>query len=331
MKENIQERCWKAVLIAAFSMVALAFFTGINIYSTLGFFVLLPWIVSLFLWGLPHGAADHFLLARLVSGRSSLPVVLYSALSYLAVAVLVFIFWSWQPVWAFTGFILLTLVHWGAGDLWWSWTRDSSLFPDRGSKIFFLLWRGALPMLVPLVVAPESYRLTAEAATGFWPHGHDWMWLESSTSRIIAGFVVLALGIGYWWRSPRNAGNHRNHQEDLSLLLFFIVVPTLPALGLYFTFWHGWRHVLRLQGKVNGGKDQCLGVSFWKDTWLTTAISLALLVVMAFSLSLKVSFLALLGLYLVLIACLTVPHTLVVTWMDLKNGIWQLEAQPKIK
>jgi len=32
--------------------------------------------------------------------------------------------------------------------------------------------------------------------------------------------------------------------------------------------------------------------------------------------------LSLLGLYLVLLAVLTLPHTAVVTWMDLREGVW---------
>ena len=132
----------------------------------------LPWAVSLLWWGLPHGAVDHTIGAKLLDAQHPQRWVWPVAGVYFFIMLLMVGLWWWQPVIAFMAFIGVTWIHWGCGDLWWSWIREPESFPTLGSKLSFVLWRGGLPMLVPLVVDPASYRMTAEAAT---------QWLNSGT------------------------------------------------------------------------------------------------------------------------------------------------------
>ena len=334
MKRINEQRWWQGAL--SLGLLACAVVGGVAAgwlqpegggWPWIGALLWVPWGISLVVWGLPHGAVDHFLLARLFRAHASWALVLLAALVYFMLALAIGVFWWALPNWAFAGFILLTWIHWGSGDLWWSWSRDREALPSRSARWVFLLWRGALPMLLPLVFDAEAYRRTAEAATGLWGRGGDWMILESTEARLGALMVCLVLAVLRWLTAGRGQGVVMDRREDVALVFFFSVVPALPAVGLYFTFWHGWRHVLRLQNQGPGspGADRCLGQSFIREAWPTTLISLALLGALAYGLGLPAwdNLWPLLGIYLLLIACLTVPHALLVTLMDCKGGVWK--------
>jgi Brp/Blh family beta-carotene 15,15'-monooxygenase len=106
------------------------------------------------------------------------------------------------------------------------------------------------------------------------------------------------------------------------------------AVGLYFTLWHALRHIARLllvdppavTALVAGDPGRALR-RFARDAAPLTVVSLALigglaLVVPASPAALASTPDGLLALYLVGIAVLTLPHVVVVTWMDRVQGVW---------
>jgi hypothetical protein len=88
------------------------------------------------------------------------------------------------------------------------------------------------------------------------------------------------------------------------------------------------RHVVRLVAVEDGGvgleRGQILPAlaGFGRDALPNTVGALVVLVGLAFVAPPGGNLLSLLGLYLVLLAVLTLPHTAVVTWMDLREGVW---------
>ncbi|MEC9227792.1 MAG: Brp/Blh family beta-carotene 15,15'-dioxygenase, partial [Verrucomicrobiota bacterium] len=76
---------------------------------------LLPLFISLFLFGMPHGGADHLLLWGMLRKDSwgmriiTLSIYTLTALAYLA-------FWEFNPPAAALFFLGLTIFHWGQGD-----------------------------------------------------------------------------------------------------------------------------------------------------------------------------------------------------------------------
>lgn len=326
MSAEREGRWWQGALGLALVLGAAAWGARSVVEATplLVALFLAPWVASLVLWGLPHGAVDHLVLARVFRPRASWTAIGLAALAYAALALLVGLLWWRWPPFAFAGFIALTWFHWGTGDLWWSWTRDPAALPTRLARCGFLLWRGALPMLIPLVVDPGTYRQTAVAATELTGWQGDWAVLESEGVRGAALAVCVVLALLRWSTAGRGRGATLDRNEDAALLLFFLVVPALPAVGLYFTFWHGWRHVLRLQHRTPGPvrPDAPPASSFFRQAWPTTALSLGVLLTLALALPGRADPWALLGVYLMLIACLTVPHALLVGWMDWTCGLW---------
>lgn len=281
---------------------------------------LLPWALSFVCFGLPHGAVDHDVALSLRpparARRGEMAAILAA---YLAVCLLMLGGWFVAPrVW-FAGFIVLTWAHWGLADLWWSWHRERAYFRGRWHEAVFALWRGALPMLIPLAADPHLYRQTAEATCGlFLPHVPDFGWLEAPATRTAALAVALGLGVADCvLASPRARTVWLNRVEGVALLLFFGALPALASVGLYFAFWHGLRHILRLL-LTQGWTWPRFVRRAWPNTLGALVLLTALLVIRPDAGSGN----RLVGTYLALIAALTVPHAMVVAAMDSRAGLW---------
>lgn len=303
----------------------------------------LPLGASLILFGLPHGAVDHLVVSRL-SRRWSIGEVV---VGYLALAGAYLVLWLVAPVVAFVLFIAMTWYHWGQGDLatLLSVTPTGSLRTnvERGLT---LIVRGGLPMLVPLLAAPEIYRDVADASIGvFRAEGASSIsWVFDGPVRLAAGaaFAVLVVGsVMVTW--PRPDPVHRRQwvvyvTETMLLAAYFLVVPPLLAIGIYFCCWHSTRHIARIiqMNQNPGGASHPLTpgsalLRFAREASLPTAGALMLLAVLATAVPRPPGgALEFIGLYLVGLALLTFPHTLVVTWMDWRQGIWRpsTDGQP---
>ena len=305
-----------------------------------GFLVLL---LGTLVVGLPHGAVDHLFVGRLLRttgdghgddahtnrrGRLAVGgVYLFLGGAYLAV-------WFAAPVVAFVGFLLLTCLHWGLADLYTLLATDGTHLRTRPQRLLAAGVRGAIPMVVPLVAFPDEYRTVAALvvdAVGvssvallspvFSPavrSGLGWMLL------LAAG---LHLGVGLR-RSPGDWSWATDAGETVLLLGFFAVVPPVLAIGCYFACWHALRHVLRV-GVVDGARPaaparlRTVLTRFGRDALPLTIVSLvgfAGLVAIAPSTPTEAG--GVVGLTLVLIAVLTLPHTVVVAWADRRQGVW---------
>jgi Brp/Blh family beta-carotene 15,15'-monooxygenase len=282
---------------------------------------LAPWILSLVLFGLPHGALDHEVLLRLwwrpPPPRWALGVILAG---YLALSALVILGWFVAPTVVFAGFILLTWAHWGLADLWWSWRRDRTYFSSHWHQGIFAAWRGALPMLVPLACDPKMYCRTAAGVCNlFLRQPADFRWLELDATRWAALGIALGLGVADCALARRGSPSRGlNFAEGTALLVFFGLLPALASVGFYFAFWHGLRHVWRLmawEGLGWGG--------FARQAALATAGALVMLGALALVTRRYEDSFGMVGVYLALIAALTVPHALAVTFLDVRDGLWR--------
>lgn len=141
--------------------------------------------------------------------------------------------------------------------------------------------------------------------------------------RLMAAAVLVTVVVAHL------AVRHRRHRAVGALLVeltvlsvFFSAVPPVLAVGLYFTFWHAIRHILRLElldptsraALQRGGLLQPFR-RFNKDALPLTVCAIGLLVAVALAVHH-----AGLGTYLLLIAALTTPHTAVVVWMDRRRA-----------
>ncbi|WP_344796207.1 Brp/Blh family beta-carotene 15,15'-dioxygenase [Frondihabitans peucedani] len=281
---------------------------------------LIPFAISIVVFGLPHGALDHLVPARLRPGTRTWQSIAVIVITYLVVGGATAAIWALNPLCGFALFLLLTWFHWGQGDLYIDHFFGNAAPTRIGSGITVAL-RGALPMLVPLACHPASYAnvINQTARSTGTDHALVLGALTSPGIRICAGIVVLVLALASTFILHRSHQPLRRHiSEMIVLIAFFAVVPPVLAVGLYFTLWHSVRHILRLElTDQDSHRDLQKGLllrplaRFLRQAWPITVIAIGLLVGLAATLRTMN-----LGTYLVLIAVLTSPHAAVVTWMD---------------
>jgi len=320
----------------ALLILAVACAAGLRVPQTLQY---VPFALGLVIFGLPHGALDHLVPARLAGRRATLRTVAPVVGLYLVLGAAVAGLWALNPVFAFVFFIALTWFHWGQGDAFASAQRTGQRIGQRlGQRtglpraIGFPLLRGALPMVVPLIAFPATYAVvlgsTTRAFGGSAPSGN-----LASGIRIAlgVGLVILAVivtALEAWGRRGEPAGR-RAWLGDLAevalLAFFFSTVPPVLAVGLYFALWHSLRHIVRLSLL-----DPALAIPLAEGRWglvllrftgkaaPVTGIALLILAGLFVALVPRTGGnpMGLLGIYLVLISALTLPHAVIVAIMD---------------
>jgi Brp/Blh family beta-carotene 15,15'-monooxygenase len=299
-----------------------------------------PLAASVAVLGLPHGAVDHLALERsrgqsptyrgmlLVAGLYALLGGTYLALWYLA------------PVASFVLFIAVTWVHWGQGDVYALVAVEGvDHLRTRGQRALAAAVRGGLPMLVPLLSHPDQYREVAALLVGrFGVTAADLAPLFETGTRLVlgTGFVALtfiALGIGLLRGGGLTDPGWRVDALETGLLwAFFLAVPPVLAIGVYFCLWHSVRHIARLAlvdpraaGALSRGAWRPALARFARDAAPLTAVSLVFLGGFYLLVPVRPTDLPeTVGLYLILIAVLTLPHVVVVSLMDRAEGVWSV-------
>ncbi|QIN80658.1 beta-carotene 15,15'-monooxygenase [Rubrobacter marinus] len=322
------------------SVAALLFAAGLEVP---GWAEYAPFALSFVLFGLPHGALDHLAVPRLL-GREPWPwPVLAVGLLYLVLGGLYLALWFVSPVAAFAFFISLTWFHWGGGDLHAlvAFVPEGLAYPaDRTHRALVAVARGGLPMLVPLLAHPESYRAVAESTVGLiLDDASGLSWPFAPGFRLYAGVsfaLLVAVALAYGYVSAKGRGSLAAWRVDAAetalLAAYFALVPPVLAVGLYFCLWHAPRHIARLvlldgasAVALEGGRLPL--ARFFRDAAPLTLAALALLLGLYATLpGTGTSAAALLALYLVLISVLTLPHVVVVSFMDLEQGLWSRET-----
>ncbi|UQN10048.1 beta-carotene 15,15'-dioxygenase, Brp/Blh family [Deinococcus sp. QL22] len=286
----------------------------------------LPLLVSTVLLGIPHGALDHLVPTRIGWrwGQRLGVVVVYIAV-YALLAALALGLWWLLPCAAFWGFVLLSCLHWGHGDLHYLETvQGRRRWLGRWSAAVTLLARGSLPILVPLLAFPEWFGRLASGVGQAFGQGEI---IKTASGPLLSAPVFNALAVvvgvillGYVADTLRSSRVLLTELAETALLLLtFLLVPAPLSIGIYFTLWHAWRHLGRLLKLQPVAARPVLRLS--RDLLPISLIALALLGGLYLWAAPQVHNLeTFAALYLALIAALTLPHALLVAVMDLKPG-----------
>lgn len=298
-----------------------------------------PLALSVVVLGLPHGAVDHLVLPRARDDPVTPRSLAFVGVLYLLVGSAYTVVWFVAPVAAFVLFVVVTLVHWGQGDVYALLAfAGAAHLETRSSRLLALAVRGGLPMLVPLIAFPAQYAFVAETIVGlFDPDAASALGpaFSSPVRRSIAiGFgslvaFVLTLGFVRAWPDDRGPWTI-DLVETLGLVVYFAVVPPILAIGLYFCFWHSVRHVLRTMlvdpvasAALERGTLGAACRRFVRDATPLTVGGLAVLVGIGLSVPRTPATVPdAVAAYLVAIAVLTLPHVVVVTLLDREQQIW---------
>lgn len=313
--------------LVPWTCVSLAVLAGLLLDFPLADVQLWPWLLSIPLFGLPHGACDHLVAARIGGRRQTGRALAGFLLLYLSGAGVVMLLWISSPHVALGLFLGLAAWHWGSAD---------AVAFGEGPAGFGLrsVGRGLLVVAAPLAFHPgTSWDALSRLLGVFEPTNAAPMpaWLPG----LAAGCLACALTLGCLlvvrdaWRRRTWCASRESIELVLLLALFYLVSP-VTAVGVYFVAWHAWKHTLRTGALLNPerAKDWRALVTTYhlRASALTLASALALA-----ALTLAVGWQdlqKLVAVYLILLSALTVPHAAVVFTWDFKSRLRPYRPEP---
>lgn len=291
---------------------------------------LLPLFISLFLFGMPHGGADHLLLWGMLRKDSwyrriaTLALYTLTALAYL-------FFWDFNPSAAALFFLGLTIFHWGQGDRYISVQVHQATYLSRSKVLTALhvLSRGSIPILLPGYLGNDTYRNVIEALVSSggqasyqaeWVSSYPLFFLLIPMGLTIVSLIAASIYISKEEIRPLCIDSI----ESVALFCWFLFVPALWAIGCYFALWHSLRHTLRILSTDTTGSQLLdskqylkLNIRWLQLTGLMTLIALiGMWIIFALPFSVRGIELDWLAKALIGISVLTLPHTVVVCCMD---------------
>ncbi len=320
----------------------------------------MPWLLSLFVFGLAHGGIDHqlpTLLGGITMKRRS--VVSFVAW-YLCLMIAVLMIWRWIPDAGLVLFLLMSAYHFGQGDLYWSSAfglhrtlRAKTEPTGRGSTylpVILLIARGSLPAIIPFLFFPDQFteitRHLGTQLTGVNIQG--WAGVTALRHGLMVGVflftfgqIMISLHLAYARYKVRDAATVRAAITEIAetglLLLLFTSASPILTIGTYFLVWHSPRHVVRLilltkplQELVSQGQLGLALIYFHRRALpLTAAAGGLLMLLWAAISSYHISAAVLITSAFLFVSAITFPHFLIVLWMDAKQSIWGGNSQPK--
>lgn len=198
-----------------------------------------PWLVALVLVGLPHGAADLAVLARLRGPRAA--VRLFAAATLLSGAALGLLVIA--PRLALAAFVLVTIWHFGTAH-----ARGRSPPPPAGSLVLQAVARGGGVLGLPLAVWPAETAAVADRiiaiAAGPGPPVAPALIRKVGCTIVAAAVAAVVIEAGHARRSA--AGRRRTAATCVELLaggLLSVAAHPLLSVGVHFICWHAWREM----------------------------------------------------------------------------------------
>ena len=291
---------------------------------------LLPLYLSLFLFGMPHGGADHLLIWGMIK-KSTWAFKISTLLLYPTLSILYLIGWYFQPLASAVFFLIITIFHWGQGDRYLSVKMHRAGYLERSFflKSLHIMARGSIPILLPGYLGNETYRMFLEEMIRQGGRvNYDLVWITQNQSFFLAVPLILTvmqlfLSFNKLEKDEKGAWAF-DFFEACFLLVWFLWLPPLWALGTYFALWHSLRHSLRIIWIDPIGKESLEIGAYMKlkARWLQISglMTFLALVGLWFLLALPLSFRGIqldwLGKAMLGISILTLPHTVVVCLMD---------------
>lgn len=262
------------------------------------------------LLGLPHGALDHVLAAR-VTGWPPLT----AAAAYAAVAAVTWVLLETTGPVALAAVLALSVLHFALGEL--EVLRGTTDWRPGTAVAVAVGVAGTGALLLPLARAGDQLVEVAAA-------------VSPDLGPVVADAGVRA-GLAAVWGAAAlvavlAALRARQREVVLDVVLvgaLGLVVPPLAAFALWFGGWHGLRHCARLlvidrrcAAWVDAGRSgRAVRALAGRAAWPSLAATAVLVALLALTATAADPTQALGG-TLVLLLALTVPHMLVVLWVD---------------
>lgn len=285
---------WVAVGgIAAISVVLRLL--GVDWSGVATFLVVVGLLVAL-----PHGAVDH--LAPRWRSTESVPVVVLIA----GYVVLSLVAWGLLRAWPLVGLVILlvlSVVHFGLGEATFHGLRPGSGRASRGAGLSLALVAVILPLLTHAAAAAPYLHAMAPS----WDGRLSPVWEKG----LVLGVLAVALLTGL---IALLGGRRVVAAEILLLVILAVAAPPAVAVATYVGWWHAVRHtaVLVAEERALTGREAVRSL-VQRGAAPTMAAALTLGVLWLWAGGDALNFVSE---QIWLLAALTVPHGLVVAWLD---------------
>lgn len=267
-----------------------------------------------FLAGVPHGGMDHLMAMRL-AGRSQFVVVaVYAAMAALTWAVL-----QWGGPAALLLVVMLSAAHFGLGEL--EVTAELTGWRPRLPVSAAIVIAGAGALLLPLARSGGQFDTVAAAVS---PGLAQLIGMAPVRTAVLVVWIVAAVV------AVAAALSAREPSCALDVLLIAglgLLAPPLVAFAVWFGAWHSVRHCARMVGQ-EPGCAALLSQGQTRAAWMrlarlaapmSAAAVVGVLALAWFTATASDTTAAVAGMLRLLLA-LTVPHMVVVWWLDRRSA-----------
>ena len=261
--------------------------------------------------GVPHGAVDHLMASRLTGGRS-IPLV---AAAYAGLAAAAWALMTWVGPVALLLIVALSALHFGLGEL--EISRQLTGWRPRPIPAAAIVVAGCGALLLPLARSGDQIKEVASAVSPDVALLISDGWVQVGLVTAWVGAAVLAV------TSALRCG-HRTVALDVVLVgLLGALAPPLVAFAVWFGGWHALRHCARMLTVEPGcaelvatGRRLAAVRRFAGLAALPSIAALTVVAALGWFTVVAPHPATFVAEVLRLLLALTVPHMVVVMWLD---------------
>lgn len=261
--------------------------------------------------GIPHGATDNHVYRSFFSRPPDARRMTGFYLTYLVSAVAYGILWWLAPVAALVFFLLMSMYHFGQSSLFVADAPEASL-PKKlayvGMGAFYLLPPILLryPEAEPVIAAITGRQMISLEQAAAWA---PWVTGGLTVSSIV---IVLVMGVA---GSMRPAAVKREILLVGVLLFLFLVSPLFVSFIVYWALWHSLNTAMEVYPLLPAPGNRPAVWRFARAAAPLTLITFAGIALIFVAFGVLSSLQGTVALYFILIAAMTLPHSVVMERM----------------
>ena len=245
---NAARALWSGPRALPWAMLMIGCAIGIVAPEITKRFAAWPFVLALLIFGMPHGAADWVVQARL-TGEKMFTRQLVNFAGYLGLMLACTLFLVWQPGVFALLFLGLSIFHFGMADATALRIDADGMF----ARWSFVLGRGLLLLATVFAMNPQvAWQPFAQIADAFaW--NHETMWMPELMHLQKLSWLGVIAGVGFALAGVLARGrNGCGRQAGRDLIEHALVVTLamfsapLFAVGMFFFGVHAYRHTRRL-------------------------------------------------------------------------------------
>ncbi|HTY28145.1 MAG TPA: beta-carotene 15,15'-dioxygenase, Brp/Blh family [Mycobacterium sp.] len=261
--------------------------------------------------GIPHGAIDHLAAARIAGGRSIFVV----AVAYAGLAAAAWVLMVWAGPVALLAVVVLSALHFGLGEL--EVARQLTGWRPGAVVAAAITVAGCGALLLPLARCGDQLSGVAAAVSPDIVVLLEATWVQIGL--VVTWLVATLVAVAGSLRS-----GYRAVAVDIALVGFLgALAPPLVAFAVWFGGWHALRHCARMltvepscAELVAAGRQRAAVGRFVRLAAWPSAAALTVVAALGWFTVVATDPTALLAEVLRLLLALTLPHMVVVLWLD---------------